>query len=71
MGILLAFAPFIVFAVVQRLVGPGAGLVAGTGHLRTAFILFRGLAAFVHEAAPVFRPFGRNHDRLRKFEGME
>ena len=30
MGILLAFAPFIVFALVDRLVGPTQGLVAGT-----------------------------------------
>ena len=29
MSILLAFAPFIVFAVVDRLVGPTEGLVAG------------------------------------------
>jgi hypothetical protein len=29
MGILLAFAPFIVFAVVDRLVGSSAGLLAG------------------------------------------
>jgi len=29
MGILLAFAPFIVFAIVDRLVGPTAGLVLG------------------------------------------
>lgn len=29
MGILLAFAPFIVFAVVDRLAGPLAGLIAG------------------------------------------
>lgn len=29
MGILLAFAPFIVFAVLDRLVGPTGGLVAG------------------------------------------
>ncbi len=29
MGILLAFAPFIVFAVVDRLIGPAQGLIAG------------------------------------------
>jgi hypothetical protein len=29
MGILLAFAPFIAFAVVDRLIGPIQGLIAG------------------------------------------
>ena len=29
MGILLAFAPFIVFAIIERLIGPTEGLVAG------------------------------------------
>ena len=29
MGILLAFAPFIAFAVVDRLIGPAQGLIAG------------------------------------------
>jgi hypothetical protein len=30
MGVLLAFAPFIVFAIIDRLIGPTEGLVAGT-----------------------------------------
>lgn len=30
MGILLAFAPFVVFAIVDRFVGSTEGLVAGT-----------------------------------------
>ena len=39
LGILLAFAPFIVFAVVDRVVGPTAGLVAGA--LVSAALLLR------------------------------
>lgn len=30
MGILLAFAPFVAFAIIDRLVGPTGGLIAGT-----------------------------------------
>jgi hypothetical protein len=39
MGILLAFAPFIVFALIDRLIGPTAGLAAGT--LVSAALLLR------------------------------
>jgi hypothetical protein len=39
MGILLAFAPFIVFAVVDRLVGPAEGLIAAA--LVSALLLIR------------------------------
>ena len=39
MGILLAFAPFIVFALVERIVGPVPGLVAGA--LASAGLLLR------------------------------
>ena len=39
MGILLAFAPFIVFALGVRFVGPTAGLIGGT--LTSAALLLR------------------------------
>lgn len=42
MGILLAFAPFLAFALVERLVGPVAGLV--TGALVSLALLLRDLA---------------------------
>ena len=42
MGILLAFAPFIAFAVVDRLAGPTEGLVAGT--IVSTGLLLRDLA---------------------------
>ncbi|MCK8783851.1 hypothetical protein M0638_05585 [Roseomonas sp. NAR14] len=48
MGILLAFAPFLVFAVVERLVGPTAGLVAGA--LTSAGLLVRDRV--LHGGAP-------------------
>src|ERR687883_108924 len=41
MGILLAFAPFIAFALVDRLAGPTEGLVAGA--VVSAGVLFRDL----------------------------
>jgi hypothetical protein len=39
MGILLAFAPFIAFAIINRLIGPTQGLVAGA--LASAILLIR------------------------------
>jgi hypothetical protein len=55
MGILLAFAPFIAFAVVDRLVGPTQGLVAGAV-VSVALLLrdlIRGKAAKVLEVGTV------------------
>lgn len=43
MGILLAFAPFIVFAVVDRIIGPTEGLIAGA--LTSAALLARDVLA--------------------------
>ncbi|HWA95487.1 MAG TPA: hypothetical protein VG844_12870 [Terracidiphilus sp.] len=43
MGILLAFAPFIVFAIVDRIAGPTAGLAAGAA--ASAILLIRDLLA--------------------------
>lgn len=46
MGILLAFAPFVIFAVLERIVGPTAALAAGA--VTSAALLVRDLAVSRH-----------------------
>lgn len=56
MGMLLAFAPFLAFAVIDRLAGPSEGLVAGA-------VVAAGLLAIVLASMALGRPFTPQYAR--------
>lgn len=56
MGMLLAFAPFLAFAVIDRLAGPSEGLVAGA-------VVAAGLLAIVLASMALGRPFTLQYAR--------